>query len=105
MITEEQVHAMAEACDDCSSDMAGVNYQAIRQALEAYEQSKWVKFDINNPSTYPQAGCHAFRYLVITTNGVQRIIIIAHWDGLEWFANQRNIEVYHWQPLPGLRTN
>ena len=61
---------------------------------------KWVKFDINNPTTYPPAGTHAFRYLVITTNGVQPIKIIAHWDGRNWFADQKYIEVSYWMPIP-----
>lgn len=77
--------------------------QFVRQLLNDYEQSKWVKFDVNNPATYPQAGAHAFRYIVRTTNGVQKITIIAHWNGRYWFANQQYIDVTHWQPLPELK--
>jgi hypothetical protein len=72
----------------------------MRFAIQAAIQAAWVEFDIDNPATYPRAGAHAFRYIVRTTNGVQKITTIAHWDGRNWFANQMNIDVTHWMPLP-----
>lgn len=89
-VFKETYNTLAGYCD----------IDSVRTALEAYEQSKWVEFDINNPATYPQAGTHAFRYIVRTTNGVQKITIIAHWNGRYWFANQQDIDVTHWQYLP-----
>jgi hypothetical protein len=72
----------------------------MKLAIKAAIQAAWVKFDIDNPVTYPQVGAHAFRYLVRTTNVVKTIPIIAHWNGRNWFANQMNIDVTHWMPLP-----
>lgn len=44
MITDEQICVACAAYD--SSDVAHSQLAAMRKALEAYEQSKWVKFDI-----------------------------------------------------------
>lgn len=102
MITDEQVKIAANVYINrpVNYPIPSGNITDMRDALEAYEQSKWVKFDINDPATYPQAGTHAFRYIVRTTNGVQKITIIAHWNGRYWFANQQDIDVTHWMPLP-----
>ena len=97
-VTDEMVD-VAQDTYDVLADRA-CERNAIGKAVEAAMQAAWVKFDINNPTTYPRAGAHAFRYIVRTTNGVQKITTIAHWDGRNWFANQMNIDVTHWMLLP-----
>ena len=50
MITDEQVKIAIEAYWSNETD----ELPAMRKALEAYEQSKWVKFDVDDESTYPK---------------------------------------------------
>ena len=50
MITDEQVCIACAAYD--GADVAHSKLAAMRKALEAYEQSKWVKFDVNDESKF-----------------------------------------------------
>lgn len=50
-VTDEQVRVFK----DTYNLLAGhCDFESVRAALEAYEQSKWIKFDVNNESTYPK---------------------------------------------------
>ena len=52
MITDEQVKIA-----ECAYNHRSVAHSfsaAMRKALEAYEASKWVKFDVDDETTYPQ---------------------------------------------------
>ena len=95
-VTDEMVNAARKVMDKTYADQD----VKARDVIEAAMQAAWTKFDINDPTTYPSAGTHAFMYLVVTTNGVQPIKIIAHWDGRNWFADQRYIEVSYWMQIP-----
>ena len=70
----------------------------IRQLLEGYEQSKWVKFDAEDESTYPP-----FYVRVLTKHkgdfGVDMgIDFMTH--SFEWYNAFRLSYETHWQPLP-----
>ena len=55
MITDEQVKQACAAYEKHRSlNVFSDNLHAMRKALEAYEQSKWVKFDKHNGDTYPE---------------------------------------------------
>ena len=97
MITDEQVKVALDAYY--------YHGNVMREALEAYEQSKWVKFDINNPSTHPSieqnVNAVTFRGKVVTLrfNGIDDETGLPMWF---WQAtdDQTNLTVTHWQPLP-----
>lgn len=102
MITDEQVCVACAAYD--SSDVAHSQLAAMRKALEAYEQSKWVEFNVNDESTYPQKSGH---HIVFDGRGVS----YKYWDNTEdekrfrnqsWFVSESvNFKkATHWQPLP-----
>jgi hypothetical protein len=102
-VTDEMITAAITAYhDEYHAEYPEIRHD-MRQAIEAAMQAAWTKFDINDPTTYPSAGTHAFMYLVVTTNGVQPIKIIAHWDGRNWFADQRYIEVSYWMQIPAYK--
>jgi hypothetical protein len=48
MLTDEQVKTVANILD------VPLSTTLMRKALEAYEQNKWVKFDVNDKSTHPK---------------------------------------------------
>jgi glycerophosphoryl diester phosphodiesterase len=70
--------------------------------LKEYEQSKWVKFDCKDPSTWPE---HGDSVLVLLD---KRFLKEIGEDGKAYFADFSmslrscycDFEVYHWQPLP-----
>jgi hypothetical protein len=101
MITQKQIDIIHDASIRCMKSRTLTEQESIiEDSIKEYEQSKWVRFDINDRTTYPEAGEYAFQYLVMTPHVVQPLCIIAHWDGRKWFANQRDIEVTHWQEFP-----
>lgn len=106
MITDEQLRITCKAFygkhiqPDCCCDE---ELQVIRRTLEAYEQSKWVKFDVNDESTWPQRKGHH-----IACDG--RNVFHKYWDNTgdrrfrnnSWFVADSVLfkKVTHWQPLP-----
>ena len=93
MITDELVNAFINAFELNGGHFLGNNeFDTVRKALEAYEQSKWVKFDVNDESSYPPARS----VIVKKKNGS---------IGVAFFANNRwsprkDIVVTNWQYLP-----
>ena len=108
MITDEQVRLVANILlnapfghnppDDWVTD--------TRKALEAYEAGKWVKFDVDDESTYPPLDqvvmCKPFNEPVLQMS----LIHDAHpqFDGL-FFEDERGFYtdikcIAYWQPLP-----
>lgn len=62
--------------------------------IEGYEQSKWVKFDPNDESTYPQ---RLTRVLVCDKNkNVFESFVLIN-NGIREFVGNN---VTHWRPLP-----
>ena len=98
MITDEQVRLVANILlnapfghnppDDWVTD--------TRKALETYEASKWVKFDVNDESTHPidSQVCN-----VVYHTGQVRT---DRWSDLHRFWVYASCQkcVTHWQPLP-----
>ena len=111
MIADEQLKLACNAYDQYNVDhnntlLRGVcSGHAMRKALESYEQSKWVKFEPNNESTYPPEpsidcpSTRTFSVLVKLKNNMRFIIKdYFDWDTNEFTQYGRNVT--HWQPLP-----
>lgn len=94
MITDEQISIACAAYD--SSDVAHSQIAAMRKALEVYEASKWVKFDIDDESTHPidNQVCN-----VVYHTGQVRT---DRWSDLHRFWVYASCQkcVTHWRPLP-----
>ena len=104
MITDEQVKQACAAYEKHRSlNVFSDNLHAMRKALEAYEQSKWVKFDEYDESTYPQRTGH---YITFDW----RYVSHKYWNNTgdkrgtnqSWFVSEsvNAQKVTHWQPLP-----
>lgn len=95
MITDEQVEIVSSILAQGYSN----NDDRVRKALEAYEQSKWVKFDVNDESTYPklddESQCPI--YLLNQDSDISTFRQ-AHKDWINCFGEK--ITVTHWQSLP-----
>jgi hypothetical protein len=80
---------------------SGNGYGGMRKALEAYEKSKWVTFDVGDASTYPpiMSGSGIFSENVVT-NG-RDIARFCH-STKTWCIKlpSERCEITHWQPLP-----
>ena len=105
MITDKQVNVFINVFELNGGHFLGNNeFDSVRKALEAYEQSKWVKFDVNDESTYPKrVGNH------IVSDG--RNVSHKYWDNTRehkqyrnqsWFVSEsvNNKKVTHWSYLP-----
>ena len=105
MITDEQVKAAVSTYHDAYHHHPQIMAD-MRKALEAYEASKWVKFDVNDESTYPPLDqvvmCKPFNEPVLQMS----LIHDAHpqFDGF-FFEDVRGFYtdikcIAYWQPLP-----
>ena len=92
MITDNQVKVAIEEYWSIETD----ELPAMRKALEAYEASKWVKFDVNDETTHPRDRqvCN----VVYNTGRVNT----DKWSDLHrfWVYTSCRTCVTHWQPLP-----
>ena len=100
MIEDEQVKTVANILDVPLSAIL------MRKALEAYEASKWVKFDVDNESTYPPVDqvvmCKPFNEPTLQMS----LIYDSHpqFDGF-FFEDERGFykdleRIVYWQRLP-----
>ena len=96
MITDEQVNAFINAFELNGGHFLGNNkFDNVRKVLGPYEQSKWVKFDIDDESTHPQNLQHV---IVLYRTGV---VGSDKWSILKtWMFSGCKECVTHWQPLP-----
>ena len=102
MITDEQVNCFIAFVLTTQTPVSDVR-EDVRKALEAYEKSKWVKFDIDDESTYPQRTGHHIAF-----DG--RYVSHKYWNNTgdkrgtnqSWFVSEsvNAQKVTHWQPLP-----
>ena len=108
MITDEQVKLAANVYLDRPVDyyVANGNMTDMRKALEAYEASKWVKFDVDDESTYPpidqEVMCKPFNKPTLLLT----LTYDAHpkFDGF-FFEDARGfytdiVDIAYWQHLP-----
>lgn len=106
MITDEQVQAACRAYygEDNTTNYEHYELVDMRKTLEAYEQSKWVKFDVDDDSSYPQKTGHH-----LTFDG--RYVSHRYWNNTgenkrdvnqAWFVSTSvtSKKATHWQPLP-----
>lgn len=103
MITEEQVKLAMKTFDiamDGRDDGQSQNeLNCMRKALEAYEASKWVKFDEYDESTYPPFDVRVLTKLKGGDFGFDMSIdFMTH--SFEWYNSIRLSYVTHWQLLP-----
>ena len=93
MITDEQVKMAANVLDIPLSAIL------MRKALEAYEASKWVKFDVNDESTYPIV---PDGYVNIEVNVYDTVNNNINHDYFhpDYGFNHYQHHVTHWQLLP-----
>lgn len=69
MITDEQINEAYEPIRKAGYVIHHLG--CVKDALEAYEQSKWMKFDVDDESSYPpiESGSGIFSEKVITNGG------------------------------------
>ena len=96
MITDEQVKIMLGAIWGSVETIWEAEFEDTRKALEAYEASKWVKFDVDDELTHPLDNqiCNV-RYHTGQINTDK-------WSDLHrfWVYAACPKCVTHWQPLP-----
>ena len=94
---------------EAASDFDDVNRYAdsARKALESgtleiegYERSQWIKFNKNDPSTYPPVGHHLIAYSHGHVSVLFRYSLATETD--EQFADRftQRYGFTHWCPLP-----
>ena len=93
MITDKQLQTVANVLDIPLSAIL------LRKALEAYEASKWVKFDVNDESTYPIV---PDGYVNIEVNVYDTVNNNINHDYFhpDYGFNHYQQHVTHWQYLP-----
>ena len=93
MITDKQLQTVADVLNIPLSALL------LRKALEAYEQSKWVEFDVNDESTYPIV---PDGYVNIEVNVYDTVNNNINHDYFhpDYGFNHYQHHVTHWQPLP-----
>lgn len=97
MITDEQVKRLMESVGKLYFGYHDM--QKFREALEAYEASKWVKFDVNDVSTYPIV---PDGYVNIEVNVYDTVNNNINHDYFhpDYGFNHYQHHVTHWQYLP-----
>ena len=100
MITNEQVQAACRAYYGEGNTTNYENYELVdmRKALEAYEQSKWVKFDEYDESTYPPFDVRVLTKIKGNFGVDMGMDFMTH--SFEWYNSIRLSYVTHWQLLP-----
>ena len=104
MITDEQIMKACDAYDEYNVDhnntllRGACSGHAMRKALEAYEQSKWVKFDINDKNTFPPRNTNVLVRYKTGDFGVD--VFLASSGVWENTCCETNECITHWQPLP-----
>ena len=100
MITDEQVKIAANSylSRPIDSYLPDGNLTDMRKALEAYEQSKWVKFDVDDESTYPPFDVRVLTKLKDDFGKDMSVDFMTH--SFEWYNSIRLSYVTHWQYLP-----
>lgn len=63
--------------------------------IEGYEKSEWIKFDPNDPKTFPPKGNDQF--LTLSNDGEIRSMRFDFDTALVW-----KYHISHWRPLPNL---
>ena len=96
MITDEQVRNHIQALPFRIGQT--ISIPAVREALEAYEASKWVKFDEYDESTYPPFDVRVLTKLKGDFGVDMGIDFMTH--SFEWYNSIRMSYVTHWQLLP-----
>lgn len=104
MITDEQVKSLMESVGKLYFGYHDM--QKFREALEAYEAGKWVKFDVDDKSTFPTIDKDS-DYLSIPVNTSTGFTVRFSYRSYEWvtedgcFVDERiSYENLYWQPLP-----
>lgn len=92
MATDEQVNAFINAFELNGGHYSLVN---VRKALEAYEDSKWVKFDADDETTHPRDS-----HVCIVVYHTGRVST-DKWSDLHrfWVYASCRTCVTHWQPV------
>ena len=108
MITDEQVLKALDAYYGIEH-IGGAReslIEGMRKALEAYEAGKWVKFDVDDKSTFPTIDKDS-DYLSIPVNTSTGFTVRFSYRSYEWttedgcFVDERiSYENLYWQPLP-----
>lgn len=105
MITDEQVKIAITAYHDEHHFHPQIMTD-MRKALEAYEAGKWVKFDVDDKSTFPTIDKNS-DYLSIPVNTSTGFTVRFSYRSYEWatedgcFVDERiSYENLYWQPLP-----
>ena len=97
MITDEQVNVACNRINERHSYTVA-SKKAMREVLETFEQSKWVKFDEYDEATYPPFDVRVLTKLKGDFGVDMGIDSMS--NSLEWYNAIRLSNVTHWQYLP-----
>lgn len=95
MATDEQIQQAAICIDSPFSD----SLEQARILLESYEQSKWVNFDVNDESTFPDNDSICL-LAVKPRKGKRYKQCIGRFQRKDKSFKYILGNVTHWQPLP-----
>ena len=99
MITDEQIiKSLDEFYHTENREYHSLLISSMRGAIESYEQSKWVKFDEYDESTYPPFDVRLLTKLKGDFGVDMGIDFMTH--SFEWYNSIRVSYVTHWQLLP-----
>ena len=103
MITDRQVIVFK---DYYNINAGYIDVETLHKALEAFEQSKWVRFDVDDVSTHPENG----KYVLVKIDktfldelGYLDTTYVGEFfnGGFDiYIADECGCAVTHWQPLP-----
>lgn len=103
MITDEQVKLSLSAYfNEVPEDLIPSHrVVAMRNALEAYEQSKWVKLDVNDKSTHPPYEQDVLVKCRYSAEIKAEMLFISGYGVKYWREGGEYMDLYtHWQPFP-----
>ena len=97
MITEEQINEIYERTDTNWNDNWLVDF--AKELIKAHEDSKWVKFDSEDETTYPPVG---ITDLIVATECCGTFGETVIFTGCEFYDgySKEVRNVTHWQRLP-----
>ena len=105
MITDEQVNVACNRINERHSYTVA-SKKAMREVLETFEQSKWVRFDVDDVSTHPENGKYALVKIdktFLDELGYLDTTYVGEFfnGGFDiYIADECGCAVTHWQPLP-----
>ena len=103
MIEDEQVLVLLKVFYPRTYAPCLEEIEDMRKALEAYEQSKWVEFDVDDESTWPVVPDGWLNVEVIVHDAKNITGKVSHDYFRPTCGFNHYSDVTHWQYLPGFK--